>query len=193
MKRDKYMPYGFDEVYEFMTYKSIGKDYKNAFSDKTYIIPLFQKVQNKLERAYYKDHKKCDTYSDWEEYAKSKLPTHISNYDDFLHWLEEGKRSSERFFESIKTILIPIYIAFIPLFELIFSIGGFEIEENIDLQILGYQIFYLQAETATRLTMMLIILIVLIWASHLALIHSMQSISFWTDYLKIAKKYNPKK
>lgn len=108
MKKIKYRPYGFKATYEWNTFKYIGKDYYPIGIFK--IQYYFRKRKNKNEKQY----KVCNKYSDWERHVKKTLPTYIENYEDFFHWLLEQLEDSESFYENVKTVLIPIYVAIIP-------------------------------------------------------------------------------
>ena len=79
----KYMPYGFDENYEYKTYRNIGKDYGDSrTADAGHIENIkryFRKKVNKTQKYYAT----CDTYTQWKNYIKKnteKYQMDIENY-----------------------------------------------------------------------------------------------------------------
>lgn len=81
LKKVKYREYNFNQKYEKQTYVNIGLDYCPTGIFK--IASWVRIMKNKGEKQY----KICNTYSQWEKYVQSKLPTEILNYEDFVHWL----------------------------------------------------------------------------------------------------------
>ena len=126
MKKQKYKPYFFDFKYELKTYKYIGLDYGNSVIANKGLIRNFTRwfrkhIYNRTDSKY----KICNTYEDWEIYVKSKLPirTDCKNY---LHWLINQKRLAESDLETVKAILIPIYIALLSMKDVFFNGKAFD-------------------------------------------------------------------
>lgn len=117
-------------------------------------------MKNKGEKQY----KICNTYSQWEKYAQSKLPTEILNYEDFVHWLINQRRMQEKGLETIKLILLPIYFLMISLL---------------------YQMF----PGSSSLILSLIIMPIVIFAASMILWKEKISIEFWNDWIQLANKY----
>lgn len=96
MKKNVKNFYGFDEKYEFLTYKRIGSDYgKPKNGEEKYSI--------------------CNTYSEWENHVKSTLPLGILNYEDFIHWLNRHLQNAKVLSDVVKLAVIPTYILMISL------------------------------------------------------------------------------
>lgn len=113
MKNNYFKPYGMNIEYELKTYKYVGRDYgelktanRGWFSNFTRFL---RKKVNKKQNRYCA----CNTYSEWKLHVKGILKKEILNYNDFLHWLYQQKRNAEIFLDSVKTILIPLYVAMI--------------------------------------------------------------------------------
>lgn len=109
MKKEKYRDYKFDIDYEYRTYKNIGKDYGDSkTADRGVLLNCKRAVRkwmNKKEKRY----KFCNKYSEWEKYIIEKYV-----FDsDMFHWLYGKKRDAETYVETIKVILIPIYLTMI--------------------------------------------------------------------------------
>ena len=112
MMKNRFMEYGLDLQYEFKTYKHVGKDYGNRKIANKGWIKNFRRfwrksIVNKKEQKY----KFCNTYSEWRDHVKGLIPKKSEYYDNFLHFLILEKKDAETFLETIKVILIPIYIA----------------------------------------------------------------------------------
>lgn len=120
MKKQKYKPYFFDYKYEWRTYKYIGRDYGDSVTANKGLSGNFmrwfrKRIYNRRESKY----KICNTYEEWECYVKSKLPMKI-DYKNYMHWLIEQKQSADIELETVKAILIPIYIALLSMKEVFF-------------------------------------------------------------------------
>lgn len=89
------------------------------------------------------------------------------NYKDMLHWLYMRKKEEETQLESIKCILIPLYMA-------LFSVYmAFDFPNMI-----------------SKIIFICIITIPIIWISCAALYDSMQKVQFYDDFVKIIEKIN---
>ena len=111
-KKDKL--YDFDVDYEYRTHKKVGIDYKNSKS-KSIIVNADKKS---------KTYKVCDTYSEWKKHIEDTVRKDFANREDFLHWLYDLRRDSEKDLQIAKNIQIPLYIVII---SLIMQIGYSEI------------------------------------------------------------------
>ena len=151
MKNTILEPYDFDSRYEFETYIHIGGEFNN--------------LNRKKGRGG--KYRLCNTYSEWERYVKRKLPRNIQNYNDFIHWLEEQRRESENFYETIKSFLIPIYIA-------IFT--------TIPTFIFKY------FDYSSGIMFLIIVLAIITFISAILLKRYFTKTYFWRDYINIAKK-----
>ncbi len=162
MKKQKYKPYFFDYKYELKTYKYIGLDYGDSISaNKGWIQNVgrwFRKhIYNRADSKY----KICDTYEDWEIYVKSKLPMR-TDYKNYMHWLIMQRQLAERELETVKAVLIPIYIALLSMKEIFFV--------NIT------------PDLGTTLTFIIIILLgsfYILWIEN-------ENLNFWNDWIEIA-------
>ncbi len=105
-----YKPYDFDEIYEYRTYKNVGKDYGNSKTANLGIMGNagrgFRRIINSNQKKYFV----CNTYTQWQKYVKSVFHNNNVNKDDYLHWLIKRKRYYEIRLETVKIILIPLYI-----------------------------------------------------------------------------------
>lgn len=111
MRKQRYTPYFFDIKYEKRTYKHIGKDYGDRKTADKGLIRNFLRwnrkhIYNRKELKY----KFCDTYEDWKLYLLDRK--FCNNYDkqNMIKFLNKQKRSCGKIFESVKTIIIPLYI-----------------------------------------------------------------------------------
>ena len=160
-KKKLYTPYGFDVKYEGRTYNHVGVDYGNSvIANKGWTRNFrrwFRKhIYNRNESKY----KFCNTYEDWEIYVKSKLPMR-TDYKNYMHWLIEQRRFAERELETVKAILIPIYIALLSMKEVFFK------ENTLDLGTL------------------LILSVVIVIASAYILVKEKENLDFWNDWIDI--------
>ena len=168
MKKQKYKPYFFDYKYELKTYKYIGIDYGNSvIANKGWIRNFtrwFRKqIYNKADSKY----KICNTYEDWEIYVKSKLPIK-TDYKNFLHWLIMQKRLAESDLETVKAILIPIYIALLSMKEV-----------------------FLKEKTLDLVTVLILIIVIAI-ISVCILYKEKENLDFWNDWIEIVYSVHPK-
>lgn len=162
LKEIKNRPYDFDIDYEIETYKHIGKKVKKSHRNrKLYSI--------------------CNTYSEWEKHVKNTLHIEILNYGDFIHWLNEKLRQAETFVEIIKCVLIPIYIALISVLDSFFP----NIDQQMSLQMSLRM--SLRMYQNGKVFVSLAIIAVVVFFSVSILNNEMQKVSFWKDYIKIAK------
>lgn len=106
----KYMPYGFDENYEYKTYRNIGKDYGDSRTANAGHIEnikrYFRKKVNKTQKYYAT----CDTYTQWKNYIKKNTEKYQMDIENYKHWLIKQQCYYEERLELIKIILIPLYI-----------------------------------------------------------------------------------
>lgn len=171
MRKIKYTPYNLDLDYEFETYKNVGKDYGNArIANKGRIgnYLRFRRKRKNRKETYYKF---CATYSDWRRHAQNVLNKHICNYDDLLHWLI-GKRNAEKIYlDSVKAILIPIYIALITLYDVFVD----------DFIIISH---------GAKILTILIIIFLVICCSLSILGKATETVNFYDDFIKIAEEMN---
>lgn len=161
MKRTTNDPYGFNIKYEFKTYKYVGEDYDlNQWSR---IRRYIRSIWNRNESKY----KKCDRYSDWDNYVRSNLPMELLNYQDFMHWACMKQRNSQKLLEGAKCVIIPIYIAIISIFQ-----SFIPSDSPIPLVIFSLSIACVSIGI---------------------LVAARNRVNFWTDYIEIIKaKYDNK-
>lgn len=113
MRKQRYMPYFFDFKYEKRTYKHIGKDYGDRRTADRGLIRNFlrwyrKRIYNRKEVKY----KFCNTYEEWKLYLFERKFCNTYDKQNMIKFLNVQKRFYEKMFESIKTVIIPIYIAF---------------------------------------------------------------------------------
>lgn len=119
MRKRKYMPYFFNYQYERKTYKYIGKDYGNYITANIgWIRNIARWYRKRIYNRNESKYKFCNTYEEWVSYVKNKLPMR-TDYKNYLHWLVENKRFAEGELETVKAILIPIYIALLSVKEIL--------------------------------------------------------------------------
>lgn len=112
MKKKNYMPYNFDEKYEFKTYKNIGRSSKIYYCfKKNLFLKMYYKLwNNEIEKRY----KNYNTYSEWEKFilsqVASKYDYNLEYYNNFVHFLKEKKRHYEFGQSVINSIFIPILL-----------------------------------------------------------------------------------
>lgn len=104
----KYLPYSFDEKYEFRTFRNVGKDYDNntKICMAGNIRRSFHRIINEKEKKYCI----CDTYLQWKKYVKNSIKSRNINKDNYMHWLIKKQRYYEIRLETVKLVLIPLYI-----------------------------------------------------------------------------------
>lgn len=112
MRKQRYTPYFFDIKYEKRTYKHIGKDYGDRKTADRGLIKNFlrwyrKRIYNRKELKY----KFCNTYEEWKHYLLERKFCNISDKQNMIKFLNKQKMFCEKLFESIKTVIIPIYIA----------------------------------------------------------------------------------
>lgn len=114
--KNKYKPYMIDIKYEFKTYQHVGKEYGNSKSADLGCVFNFRRFIRKTWNRKQNKYKFCNTFSDWKEHITSVLNKNILNYDDMIHWLIYERNFAKQYLESIKAILIPIYISFMGMY-----------------------------------------------------------------------------
>lgn len=158
MKNKFFRPYDIDIEYELRTYKNVGKDYGNReVANLGWILNIkrfLRKKGNKQQTKY----KFCNTYSEWAEHVKCIFVKKIINNDDLLCWLHEQHNYAKDHLEAIKTILIPIYVTFISIFD-IFS------------------------EDKAKVPGLLIVVILIVWVSTKELLKASLKIHFFEDVI----------
>ena len=162
--RRRYVPYEIDMQYEFKTYKNIGRDYGNSRTASVgfsyNVMRFFRKLKNRKQKKYLF----CNTYSEWERHIHTILDKNIANYRDLHHWLIYRKRGAEQYLESIRIILIPVYIA------LIGAIGSYFVKYD---------------EAMLSLSGMLLIIVI---GSAIILHVAHTQLNFFNDFIEIAEK-----
>lgn len=161
MKKQKYQPYFLNYKYERRTYRHIGRDYGDSITaDKGWIRNFtrwFRKhIYNKSEKKY----KFCNTYEEWECYVKNKLPMKI-DYKNYMHWLIDQNRLADIELETVKAILIPVYIALLSMKD------------------------FLAIEGSSSLGTMIIFIIVIVGISVYILCIEKENLDFWKDWIVI--------
>lgn len=121
--KNKYKPYMIDIKYEFKTYQHVGKEYGNSKSADLGCVSNFRRFIRRIWNRKQNKYKFCNTFSDWKEHITSVLNKNILNYDDMVHWLIDERNFAKQYLESIKAILIPIYIALIGVYSLFLNEG----------------------------------------------------------------------
>lgn len=116
MKKSVSYEYGINLEYEIRTYNNIGSDYGNRKTlNRGLINNIRRYIRKKCLNPTEKRYKFCNTYSDWVEHVKGIIPKEICNTDDFLRFLILKKRNEELSLETVKIILIPIYLVMLQL------------------------------------------------------------------------------
>lgn len=118
MKKTKPLLYGFNQKFEYRTYKNVGRSLKLNFKAKYSKAKLLYKVIIKIRNFINKNEKKYknfDTYFEWEKYIEDigKSKCFYSN-DYYLEYIRFLKRKKKRygFEQSIYTsIIMPLYVA----------------------------------------------------------------------------------
>lgn len=112
MKKPNYMPYNFDEKYEFKTYKNIGKSSKNYYYSQKYLfLKIYYKLWNNEREKRYKN---FNTHSEWKKYVinqiASKYEYSLEYYNNFIHFLKEKKRHHKSEQNVVISIFLPILV-----------------------------------------------------------------------------------
>ena len=163
MKNKKhFMEYGIDISYELKTYKYIGSDYgnsKNANKGLSSNISrwLRKHIINKNEKQY----KICNKYSEWEKYVTDNAPKNVLNGEDLLHYLYKNRMFMKIYYDIIKILLIPIYIAMLEILECICP------DKNV------------------LFVLMILVMIVIVIFSTGIIIDANQRINFYNDYISV--------
>lgn len=108
--KTKYTPYGFDEKYEYKTYKNIGKDYGDR---KIADVGFFENVKRYFRRKTNRKQKQYamyNTYEQWKKHVKKNIERYPLSIENYKHWLIKQQRYYQERLELIKIILIPLYI-----------------------------------------------------------------------------------
>lgn len=112
MRKQRYTPYFIDIKYEKRTYKHIGLDYgDHRTADKGWIRNFLRWYRKKLYNRKELKYKFCNTYEEWKLYLLEKKFCNTYDKQNIIKFLNDRKRSYEKMFDSIKTVIIPIYIA----------------------------------------------------------------------------------
>lgn len=112
MRKQRYTPYFFDIKYEKRTYKHIGQDYGDRrTADKGWIRNFLRWYRKRLYNTKESKYKFCNTYEEWRLYLFERRFCNTYDKQNIIKFLNKQKRTNEKIFESIKTIIIPIYIA----------------------------------------------------------------------------------
>lgn len=111
MRKQRYTPYFFDIKYEKRTYKHIGKDYGDRRTADRGLIRNFlrwyrKRIYNRKELKY----RFCNTYEEWRLYLFERKFCNVCDKQNMIKFLNKQKRVYEKMFDSIKTVIIPIYI-----------------------------------------------------------------------------------
>lgn len=167
MKKIDYEPYKLNIDYEFKTYKNVGKDYGDAKNANKGWIQNFLRFMRRWKNREQTDYKFCNTYSDWEKHVQNILNKHILNYSDMIHWLIRKRNIEKTYLDSVKAILIPIYIALIQIYEIF-------IDNSISRN--------------ARLPVVISIIVVVIVFSMIILNGVIEKVNFYDDFIEIAKK-----
>ncbi len=161
MKKQKYKPYFFDYKYELKTYKYIGKDYGDSVTaNKGWIKNVTRWFRKHIYNRADSKYKICNSYEDWEIYVKSKLPMR-TDYKNYIHWLIKQRQLAESELETVKAILIPIYIALLSMKEIFFK------------------------RKTPDLGTVLILIIVIAIISACILWKEKENLDFWNDWIEI--------
>lgn len=98
MRRErKYIPYNFDEKYEYRVYSRIGRKYIKEFKSK--------KTRKRIVK-----YPEFDKYLEWENYFKDKFIKNNDNDCNFLHYLNRKFRTNKVKLELCKTVVVPVYV-----------------------------------------------------------------------------------
>lgn len=108
--KPKYKPYGFNEKYEYRTYKNIGRDYGNRKYANMGPIYNAERFMRRKMNAKEKSYAICDTYLCWKEYIEKNIEKNLLGNENYKHWLVKQQRYYKERLEAIKVILIPLYI-----------------------------------------------------------------------------------
>lgn len=110
MKKKNYLPYNFDEKYEYRTYFNIGTRYRDSF---------FGKKQKENGNKY----RDLDTYLSWKNYFFKKYLNKCSldSKCNFAHYLNKKAEFYKMKLEIIKAIAIPVYVLEITAFVTVLS------------------------------------------------------------------------
>ena len=110
MKKE-YIPYNFNEKYEYKIYSQIGLEYRKECKGK-------KRKKNKKMLSF-------DKYSEWEKYFSDKFLMSDYNAYNFLHYLNEMLRMYQKFEDYFKALVIPVYMALITILLTIYLSMGF--------------------------------------------------------------------
>lgn len=159
LKCKYFKEYGLNLEYEYKTYKYVGKDYGDRKSaNKGRSLNFLRFIRKKFLNYKEKKYKFCNTYTEWEMHVKDILPELINGIDMY-HFLNLQKRNAEVLLESIKTILIPIYIALL------------QMNESLKLEI--------------EQTILLLFIITII--STCVMSNASKKVNFYSDFMQIVK------
>ena len=112
MRKQRYTPYFFDFKYEKRTYEHIGKDYGNRrTADRGWICNFLRWYRKRIYNRKESKYKFCNTYEEWRSYLLEREFGNAYDKQNMIRFLCKRKKNSEKLFEAIKTIIIPIYIS----------------------------------------------------------------------------------
>ena len=129
MRKQRYTPYFFDSKYEKRTYTHIGQDYGDRRTADRGCIRNFlrwyrKRIYNRKESKY----KFCNTYEEWKLYLFEKKFCTTYDKQNMIKFLNEQKQINEIVYDSVKAVIIPLYIA---LYSLVLTlISNTIVEEN---------------------------------------------------------------
>ncbi|WP_440287074.1 hypothetical protein [Eshraghiella crossota] len=108
--KTKYKPYGFDEKYEFRTYKNIGRDYGDRKIADMGLVGNIKRFFRKKMNRKQKKYTMCDTYLQWREHVDKNIEKYALDNENYKHWIVKQKRFYAGRLEATKIILIPLYV-----------------------------------------------------------------------------------
>lgn len=99
MKKKKYMPYNFDEKYEYKTYINVGMKYKNSFLAKK-------------QKEYPDEYLDVDNYTAWKDHFINQYLKRVTSDSvcNFAHYLNRELRRINKNLDCIKTLALPVWI-----------------------------------------------------------------------------------
>lgn len=177
MRKYRYMPYFFDIKYEIRTYKHIGKDYGDRrIADRGLIRNFLRWYRKRIYNRKELKYKFCNTYEEWKLYLFERKFCTTYDKQNMIKYLNDRKRTCEKIFESIKTIIIPLYIT-------IYS-GAIALMDK----------FWSEAEVSESMSRksmsvyLVLLLLFIIGVSFYWIVKNKDDISFYKDYMDCMKK-----
>lgn len=112
MMKSRYLPYDFNEKYEYMTYKNIGVQHRiEYFAMKNIWYKWRLKIRNLRNRKENR-YRNINTYTEWCEYVKRNNEGNINTVNK-MRFLNARRRSNEVLAQSAQSIATPIYVCII--------------------------------------------------------------------------------